>query len=397
MLRQSVRGLPSALCYRRRATIPAAFCSPRLPLKISAASPATTSVPIAWLWQHRAHHGKAIGILHLYRPGVLALTHRHQQQLWFRIWLAHRWGIRIIVSDAGGYWQSMRGLHFLSQRAFERQVMQHSDVILGFTRQPEQLYLNRRLRSRLRCLPHPGFGGYLPPLMPRGEARNLLDFPPDAGTALLCLAYQHTERELLHLVEAFQRAKQIEQEEAAKAIYIEQEEVETKGTRQEPPKRFHPSPASTAGLQLLLVGPPCDKEVSTRIIKLAARQPALHLHLSMPDYNTLSLYLASVDALVLPHFAVETAGLLESALLALSYGRVVVVPNLPRFRGMLPPRASIYYDPTSRESLTRALLEARRRDYRLTARDKEALEAKSGWGQYAARLVKVYREVLERP
>ena len=207
--------------------------------------------------------------------------------------------------------------------------------------------------------------------MPRDEARYLLDFPPDAGTALLCLAYQHTERELLHLVEAFQRAKQIEQEEA--------------------------SPASTAGLQLLLVGAPCDREVSTRIIKLAARQPALHLHLSVPDSNTLSLYLASVDALVLPHFAVETAGLLESALLGLSYGRAAVVPNLPRFRGMLPPRASIYYDPTSRESLTQALLEARRRDYRLTARDEEALEAKSGWGQYAARLVKVYRDVLERP
>ena len=50
-------------------------------------TPVTTSVPIAWLWQHRAHHGKAIGILHLYRPGVLALTHRHQQQLWFCIWL----------------------------------------------------------------------------------------------------------------------------------------------------------------------------------------------------------------------------------------------------------------------------------------------------------------------
>ena len=336
-------------------------------------TPATTSVPIAWLWQHRAHHGKAISILHLYRPGVLALTHRHQQQLWFRIWLAHRWGIRIIISDAGGYWQNVRGLHFLLQRTFERQVMQHSDAILGFTRQPEQLYLNRKLRSRLRCLPHPGFGGYLPPLMPRGEARYLLDFPMDAGTALLCLAYQHTERELLHLVEAFQRAKQIEQEEIEK------------------------NPASTASLQLLLVGPPCDKEVSTRIIKLAAHQPALHLHLSMPDYNTLSLYLASVDALALPHFAVETAGLLESALLALSYGRVAVVPNLPRFRGMLPPRASIYYDPTSRESLTQALLEARRRDYRLTTRDKEALEAKSGWEQYAARLVKVYREVLERP
>src|SRR5579864_3887536 len=92
----------------------------------------TGSVPIAWLWQHRAHHGKAIGILHLYRPGRLALTHREQQRLWFRIWLAHRWGVRIIITDAGGYWQSAHGLRFLSERVFERQLMQHSDAIMGF-------------------------------------------------------------------------------------------------------------------------------------------------------------------------------------------------------------------------------------------------------------------------
>jgi len=73
---------------------------------------------------------------------------------------------------------------------------------------------------------------------------------------------------------------------------------------------------------------------------------------------------------------------------------VVVAPNLPRFTGMLPPRATRYYDPASRESLMRALLDARQREYHLSERDKEALEAESGWAQYANRLVKVYREIL---
>lgn len=348
-------------------------------------TPATEDVPVAWLWQHRAHHGKAIGILHLYRPGLLALTHRQQQQLWFRIWLAHRWGIRIIITDAGGYWQSVQGVHglrFLSQRVFERQLMQYSDAIMSFTRQPEQLYRQRGLRSRLRCLPHPGFGGLLPPLINRDDARRRLDFPPEAGVALLCLAHRHTERELLHLVEAFLAAKRIEREEAVKKM----------GAGKAPGAL----PASDTGLQLLLVGPPRDKEVSKRILKLAAHLPALHLHLSLPDHQTLSLYLSSVDALVMPHFAIDSAGMLETAMLGLSYGRVTIVPNLPRFRGMLPPRASVYYDPASRESLTQAILEARTRDYCLTERDREALDAKSGWENYAARLVKVYRDVLER-
>ncbi len=332
------------------------------------------SVPLSWLWQHRAFHGQPIGILHLYRPGNLAHSHRQQQQLWFRIWLAHRWGIRIVSTDAGGYWQSVQGIHglrFLSQRAFERQVMQHSDAIMSFTRQPEQLYPNRRLRSRLRCLPHPGFGSVYTPAIARDEARRQLDFPPHAGFALLCLAYQHTERELLQLVEAFLRAKQEEQEQRAK-----------KG-------------AGRLSTQLLLVGPPCDKPVSTRILKLAARQPALHLHLSAPNEETLPLYLSAVDALVQPHFAVATAGMLETSMLALSSGLVTVVPDLPRFRGMLPPRASVYYDPASRASLAQALLEATRRDYHLSEREKEGLDAESGWAHYASRLVKVYRNLLE--
>lgn len=130
-------------------------------------------------------------------------------------------------------------------------------------------------------------------------------------------------------------------------------------------------------------------------MKLAARQPALHLHLAVPDDDSLPLYLSAVDALVQPHFAVTAAGMLETSMLALSYGRVAVVPNLPRFRGMLPPRASVYYDPASRASLAQALLEASRRNYHLTEREKEGLDAESGWAQYAARLVKVYRKLLE--
>ena len=149
-------------------------------------------------------------------------------------------------------------------------------------------------------------------------------------------------------------------------------------------------------MQLLLVGAPCDKKVSPPILKLAALTPTLHLHRANPDKDALSLYLSAADALVLPHFAIRTAGMLETAMLALSYGRVVIAPNLPRFCGMLPPRASILYDPTSRESLSRALLDSRQREYHMLERDKEALDAESGWIHYTERLLKVYKEVLQR-
>jgi glycosyltransferase involved in cell wall biosynthesis len=330
-------------------------------------APGTVEIPLTWLWQHRAYRGKAIGILHFYRPGAFDLTYRQQQKLAFRLWLARRWGIRIVTTDAGGWWQSTRGLRFLGRRMLERQLMRQSAAIFSFTRQPDQLYPDRRLRRKLRSLPHPGYGGTLPPLIPKSQARKQLDFPTKAGYTFLCLAAQHNERELIQLIEAFRKATQDEQ-----------------GRRN-----------ASLPMQLLLVGTPCDKTSSRAILRLAAQTPTLHLHKANPDQEGLSLYLSAADALVLPHFAIPTAGMLETAMWALSYGRVVVAPNLPRFCGMLPPRASVLYDPTSRESLSRALLDARQRTYHLRERDKEALDAASSWEQYAARLVKVYKEVLQ--
>jgi glycosyltransferase involved in cell wall biosynthesis len=331
-------------------------------------APGTVEIPLTWLWQHRAYRGRSIGILHFYRPGAFDLTYRQRQKLAFRLWLAHRWGIRLITTDAGGWWQSTRGLRFLARRMLERQLMRQSSAILSFTRQPDQLYPDRRLRRKLRCLPHPGYGGTLPPLIPRNEARRKLDFPAKAGYTFLCLAAQHNERELIQLIEAFRKAAQAEKS----------------------------AQDAKLPMQLLLVGTPCDRKTSPAILKLAALTPSLHLHRANPDKDGLSLYLSAADALALPHFDISTAGMLETAMLALSYGRVVVAPILPRFCGMLPPRASVLYEPASRESLARALLDARRRAYHLLERDREALDAESGWSQYAGRLVKVYKEVLQR-
>ncbi|HKV59450.1 MAG TPA: glycosyltransferase family 2 protein, partial [Ktedonobacteraceae bacterium] len=171
-------------------------------------APGGPEIPLSWLWQHRAYRGKSIGVLHFYRPGAFDLSHRQRQKLAFRLWLARHQGIRIITTDAGGWWQSGRGLRFLARRMLERQLMRQSHAIISFTRLPDQLYPDRRLRRKLRCLPHPGYAGSLPPLIAREQVRKQLDFPEAAGYAFLCLAAQHNERELIQLIEAFRKAKQ---------------------------------------------------------------------------------------------------------------------------------------------------------------------------------------------
>ncbi|HLH62518.1 MAG TPA: glycosyltransferase [Ktedonobacteraceae bacterium] len=334
----------------------------------------SAGIPLSWLWQHRASQAKALGIIHFYRPGALRLTYRQRKRLWFRLWLAHQWGIRIVTTDVGGWWQSTHGLRFHSPRLHERKLMYASDAIIAYTRQPDQLYRDKTLRRRARCLPHPGFRGYYPPAPLRAAARLRLDFPVNAGFAYLCLASMHTERELLYLLSAFS---------------------DMTGRLGRSPVRDKASPAH-ANPQLLLVGCPVDARMPGRILKLAAHNSAIHLHLAGPSKEDVALYMGAADALVLPHFAIHCAGMLELAMLGLSFERIVIAPNLPRFRGMLPPRASLLYEAGSRDSLAHAMIAAQTLDYRLPAPEALALDAASGWSHYVQRLVKIYQELGNR-
>ena len=379
-------------------------------------------IPIAWLWRHRAYDGQAMGIVHFYRPGSFHPTRRQLQGFWLRLWLARRWGIRIVTTDTGGWWQCTRNLRFLSRRMLERKLMQHSDIVLTYTRQPEELYADKKLRRRMRCLPHPGFRGYYAAPVPRVEAHKQLGLPPDAGFVYLCFAQAHTERELLHLMRVFAEIKHhsLTLAEANASVVSSDKKRTSRRNARRLGSRSHATvsrsvalkvqevqaqKALAANAQLLIVGASPEQRrgrigrigrYELRPYKLAAANSAIHLCMSPLSQDDIPLYMGAADAVVLPHFALPTAGMLEMALLALSFERVVVAPNLPRFRGMLPPRASVLYDPNSRESLVQACIKAQHLNYRMNDKEASALEAESGWGQYAHRVVKIYQQILQR-
>lgn len=247
----------------------------------------------------------------------------------------------------------------MPHRVFERTLLRHSDIILAFTRQPDQLYPDKHLRRRVRSLTHPGFRNVYPPLPKRAEAHTKLGLAQNTRYVYLCFATHQSERELLSLVDAFV-------------------ELQKKTPQQR--------------TVLLLVGTAHDTQ-HTFLQRVISNQNIL-LFPKEPGQQDMSLYMAASDAVVLPHFAQQTAGMLEIAMLALSFERRIVVPDLPRFRGMLPPRATAVYDPTHRSSLVHAMQEAQASEFRLKVKDRKTLEAETSWSQYAQRLVEIYKQAL---
>ncbi len=322
----------------------------------------TTSIadiPLSWLWRHRAYQGMSIGILHFYRPGAFALTSGQREHFWFLLWLAKRWGIRIVTTDTGGWWQSTRSLSALPHRVFERTLMRYSDIILAFTRQPDQLYPDKRVRRRVRSMTHPGFRNFYPSVPTHEEAYTQLGLSQQAGYVYLCFATHHSERELLLLVDAFNMLQK-----------------------------------NSSHVTLLLVGTSHDTQ--TTLLPRVAKHKAIFSFPKEPTPHDIALYMGVTNAVVLPHFAQQTAGMLETAMLALSFERRIVVPDLPRFRGMLPPRATAIYDPTNRTSLVDAMKEVQRSEFRLKVKDRKTLEAESSWNAYAQRLIEIYKQTLNK-
>ncbi len=322
-------------------------------------------IPLGWLWRHRSYRDQPVGILHIHRPGALELTSQQKQYLRFRLWLARRWGLRIVVTDPGGWWQSIRGPQLRGRRAFERKILHASHAILTATRQPRLLYRDRRWQRRAYYISQPGFRGYYAPALSREESYQRLGIAPATPFVYLCLAHLHTERELAFLLEAFY--------------------LLLHGSR---------SDEGLPNTRLLLVGHSAEGELSQRLLKLAARDPAMHLHAPVFQPDDLPQYMGACDALVLPHMDVHTAGSLESASLALSYERLVVAPDLPRFSGMLPHRASVPYVPASRESLAEAMIQAQQIDFTLQAEEQAALDFTQSWAEHTRGLLQIYRKLL---
>jgi glycosyltransferase involved in cell wall biosynthesis len=98
--------------------------------------------------------------------------------------------------------------------------------------------------------------------------------------------------------------------------------------------------------------------------------------------DELQLYLNACDCVVLPYRAVLTSG---TALLALSFGRPVIAPDMGAMRDHVAPGSGILYDPAQPDGLLRAMQDIRSRRF-----DAEAIKGQArefSWSRLAGLLL----------
>ncbi len=325
------------------------------------------NLPLLWLWRHRTYSAQPIGIIHIHQAGAFQLNFYLRLRFRLLLRLAQHLGIRVITTDAGGWWHNVRTLRFLLQCSFERTLFYRSDIILTYTRQVAHLYPDAKLRHRVRFLIHPGYRGYSPPPIAREQAYRQLGIPPKACFVYLCLAHLHTEHELLRLIDAFLEAKE--------------QQLRKKES------------SSRKKLQLILFGSPKDRKSPQHILQKSAIDSTIHLFLE-PSEQDIPLFMGAAHCVVFPYFAPSSVGILETVLLALSYERTVVVPDLPRFQGVLPPHASILYDTHKQPDLVQALVKAQSPRCHLREKDLRSLDITPGWQQHGKHLLEIYKILL---
>jgi len=106
---------------------------------------------------------------------------------------------------------------------------------------------------------------------------------------------------------------------------------------------------------LLVVGKPLDEEIKIKIESLASADPRIRTFLGYIADDDIQYFFRAADVVVFPFRKTQTSG---SLMLALSYGRPVIVPAIATLPEYIDADSGILFDPTRPENLAHALSEA---------------------------------------
>lgn len=146
-----------------------------------------------------------------------------------------------------------------------------------------------------------------------------------------------------------------------------------------------------ADCTLLIAGQPLDVETEHRIRALSAGDPRIRLELKYVPDEDVQTYMQASDAVVFPFRRIHTSG---SVLLAMSFGKAVIVPAMAAIPEYVDEQCAILFDPAETRGLEEALMAARVCDLDRMGQHAYERAAASSWKDFAEQHAVLYRTVV---
>ncbi len=230
----------------------------------------------------------------------------------------------------------------------------HAVIVHGEAARAELLELEPDLSpDRVHVIPHGHYIGAYPDTVERSEARRELGLPLDPGiTVLLFFGMIREFKGVTDLIHAFGRV-------------------------------------AGSDLVLLIAGKPVSPEVDAGLREMVSGDRRILYHSGFIADTRVQVYMRAADAVVLPYRRALTSG---AIVLAMSFGRALVVPRLPAMEEVTDDRGAVFFTPAEGDALEGALREvvSRRAGLRVMGAHNHDLISSRSWERVARDTLKAY-------
>lgn len=140
--------------------------------------------------------------------------------------------------------------------------------------------------------------------------------------------------------------------------------------------------------RLLIVGKPVNEAIRAELMARSQSDDRIRAFLKFVPDEEVQLYMNAADVMVLPYQDILTSG---GALLAMSFGKAVIIPNIGCVPEVLDSQGGFLYDPNEGKGLLKAMERALEADLAAMGQHNFDRAKDLDWDGIAQKTVEVYR------
>jgi len=264
------------------------------------------------------------------------------------VWTVHEWHDKV---ENGKHNISPWRARIIGK--FLRAIITHCDT----TKQEITQAFNLENEDKVFMVPHGNYIGYYKNEISRLEARKFLGIP-EGNFIFLLLGNIYRYKGALETIDAFQHLQQ-------------------------------------KGISLVIAGRTDEEQLQEMIIDKIRDYPNILFAPRRVPEDEIQIYMNACDCVVLPYKVFTTSGV---ALLAMSFGRACIAPNVGFFSDVLDESRAILYDSTYEEGLLDAMKCAieKKKDILEMGKYNLKLAEQWNWNYVADETLKIYKWCLGR-